>query len=304
MVLVGHYPLDEDSGSTANDRSGNGNDGTVSGATPGATGVLGTTCYSFDATDDYVTTGITTLPSNHTFAAWVNLASVESGGNTSDGQFIVRSEGTDTATLRNSSTGEWEFAVFDGSASTTQISITGSTPTAGTWYHVVGVYDEDAGEGTLYVDGEVDGSDTSSFTLDTSATDISFGGRNDGTRPLNGDLDDVRIYNRALTATEISYLYEATTRPCLVTATKTHSSSVQPDLGNLNYSLNGEGATIYVIGSPGTASEEVQSAVLDGSTSFTLSWSSGHTDFRIDVRGDPLSNPENRVEFQKIALTA
>jgi len=69
----------------------------------------------------------------------------------------------------------------------------------------------------------------------------------------------------------------------LTTATKTFSRSVQPDLQNLDYTLNGQNITLDVIGSPGTASEETVTQALDGSTSYTLSWSDTHTDFRVQV---------------------
>jgi hypothetical protein len=67
----------------------------------------------------------------------------------------------------------------------------------------------------------------------------------------------------------------------LTTATKSFSSNTQPDLQNLSYTLNSQNVTLDVIGSPGTGSEETVSQVLGGSTNYTLTWSSSHTDFRI-----------------------
>lgn len=67
----------------------------------------------------------------------------------------------------------------------------------------------------------------------------------------------------------------------LESATKSFSSSVAPDLTNLSYTLNGETIVLDVIGSPGTASEEVKTQTLDGSSGYTLSWSNTHSDFRI-----------------------
>lgn len=69
----------------------------------------------------------------------------------------------------------------------------------------------------------------------------------------------------------------------LTTATKSFSSSVSPDLQNLSYTLNSQNITLDVIGSPGTASEEIVSQPLDGSTGYSLSWSNSHTDFRVKV---------------------
>lgn len=87
----------------------------------------------------------------------------------------------------------------------------------------------------------------------------------------------------------------------LETATKSFASSKTPDLQNLSYSLNGESITLDVIGSPGTASEEIVSQTLDGSTSYSLSWSSSHTDFRIKVNLDT-TDPTISPTFDAVSL--
>ena len=76
---VAHYKLDETSGSTAIDSSGNGNDGTINGATVNQIGYNGSVgAYSFDGTDDYVDIGhISSLnfsrTDNFTISCWVNV---------------------------------------------------------------------------------------------------------------------------------------------------------------------------------------------------------------------------------------
>ena len=56
--LVGWWPLNEDSGNTAYDLSGNGNHGSLNGGiTQGVVGKGGLTSYSFDGNDDYVDVG-------------------------------------------------------------------------------------------------------------------------------------------------------------------------------------------------------------------------------------------------------
>lgn len=67
----------------------------------------------------------------------------------------------------------------------------------------------------------------------------------------------------------------------LETATKSFSSTTQPDLQNLSYSLNNGAIDLKVIGSPGTPSEEVVTQTLDGATSYKLTWSNSHSDFRL-----------------------
>jgi hypothetical protein len=67
----------------------------------------------------------------------------------------------------------------------------------------------------------------------------------------------------------------------LTTASRTYNEPVSPNLTNLTYSLNGGSITLDVVGSPGTSDEERYKVPLDGATEYGLSWSQGHTDFRI-----------------------
>ncbi len=78
------------------------------------------------------------------------------------------------------------------------------------WHFVVGVVDRAVGA-KIYIDGKLD----SSQALDTSAYDLS-NSRNptmgvndvDASEHFNGDIDEVRVYNRALPASEIQQLYQ------------------------------------------------------------------------------------------------
>jgi len=79
----------------------------------------------------------------------------------------------------------------------------------------------------------------------------------------------------------------------ITTDTKSFSSSSTPDLQNLSYTLNGQSIVLDIIGSPGTASEEIRSQTLDGATSYTLTWSNSHTDFRVKPN---LSSPDRDSE--------
>jgi hypothetical protein len=84
----------------------------------------------------------------------------------------------------------------------------------------------------------------------------------------------------------------------LTTATKSFSNAVAPDLTDLDYTLVGESITLDVIGSPGTASEETVSQTLDGASSYSLTWSNSHTDFRVTANlstADPSTTPTYRA---------
>lgn len=82
-----------------------------------------------------------------------------------------------------------------------------------TWHHVAGVVSKTAGRVTLYVNGAAAG--TTTFSADSAARDYGATrfriGKGSSNWAANGRVDQVRIYNRALSAEDISDLYNETT---------------------------------------------------------------------------------------------
>lgn len=209
MTLVAYYPLDEDSGSTAYDVVG-GNDGTINGATLGATGIAGTTAYSFDGSNDYWTTGGGNAPSlgnSVSVSAWfktteaISWVTHESESNVDADIFRLRGDGSGHATFRV------------GDADSSLNGVSGSiTVNDGVWHLVTGTYD--GSTITIYVDGEFDGSaSVSGGLMNVSSPFVAVGadwysGYTAG-RGGSCDVDDVRFYDRALSPMEVRYLYAA-----------------------------------------------------------------------------------------------
>jgi len=79
--------------------------------------------------------------------------------------------------------------------------ICGGSLTLGNWHHIVGTYD--GSQFSLYVDGELVASTSRSGPIATNNSAVTMGNRGTLDRPFDGDLDEVRIWNRALTAQEI-----------------------------------------------------------------------------------------------------
>jgi len=300
MTLVAHWPLQEDSGD-ANDASGNGNTGTVNGATQGATGLLGATAYSLDGSNDYVNLGnYRDLSAGaFTISLWTNFPSVSNyrvihGTNTNTPKFAVDTPGTSPGKLR--------ILLNDGTNSMT--ATTTNSYDDGVWHFVTATWDGSS-TAKIYVDGEerASSSNSSMGTFDGGKTK-AIGRDGDGDSFYwNGSITAVRDYDHRLTPAEIQYLYDRVTMPTYSTGVKTYGSTITPDLEVPTFTLNGESCEITVVGSPGTASEEKQSASLTGgTTSYTLSWGSSHTDFRLDVTAGPLSNVENRVSISEANL--
>ncbi|MGZ3533564.1 MAG: LamG domain-containing protein [Vulcanimicrobiaceae bacterium] len=81
----------------------------------------------------------------------------------------------------------------------------GITVTAGKWHHVANTYDVTSGNRAIYLDGNRVANDTAfPFTGNTVGTI----GQGVGTY-WPGKIDDMRLYNRALSATEVKQLYNA-----------------------------------------------------------------------------------------------
>ncbi len=188
----------------ANDEK-NLNNGTVSGATIKTNGRFGQ-CYSFDGVDDYIDFGddsslIFDDTDAWSFAQWIKW-------NGPGGKSIVFFSGEHTITkifgLRISSTNQF---VFRDEAQTYHSFGSGSsTPYIDKWAHLVWVADG-AGHLSLYINGSL------FKTLDSvpTAAHIKEIGRGYSNNNYNfsGSIDDVYIFNRALSATEVATLYNA-----------------------------------------------------------------------------------------------
>lgn len=201
--LVAQYPLDDNltSGSVA-DSSGNGNDATINGnPLPGADRYgRATSAYVFDGTGDLLRkTSANSLPdaaAPRTICGWFNRSNLTSS-------VILADTGASTATVGNMfrivglSGGQIKSDFY-----TSANSDSSAASPAGIWSHVCGVYDGSTNKS--YLNGQE--SPAASYTATASATTIALGGTVDFTNILVGSLDDIQIYNRALTAGEVKAL--------------------------------------------------------------------------------------------------
>lgn len=296
------YLLHETSGSTANDASGNGRDGTYDGPTKGQTGLLGHPCPEFDANNDRIDNTYGPY-GNAPFSVvgWIggesqnnNVAAVV--GNY-DGSFpqvklVVRDGGNARFRMRDS-------GGSDGVATNTSIDVTD-----GNWHMLVGTYNPATDSVGISVDGGgfTTVSDDTSDTNLNSGSGVRVGARLDGAEWYTGRIGYMAWFDKFLSGSEIDLLYDTVLgESYLETATKSFTIDTQPDLQDLDYSLNGQSITVDVIGSPGTGSEEVVSQVLGGAAAYDLAWSASHTDFRVKPRlssTDPETTPSvNRIEL-------
>jgi len=208
--LVAWYPFN----GNAKDVTGNGNNGVVSGASL-TYGIEGTTnsAYSFDGVNDYIE-----LPSDEltsygafTISAWAKIVNGPSAAN-GIGYILHRSVDVSMGTSIY-----WIAAVTNGSlyygggaSSYGTGGFSNVVADTSTWRLVTLTYDGNVER--IYVDGSEKNSYTvGAVTNNSSNNKIGIGGtpHNPSYRPAKGSIDDVRIYNRALSASEVGGLYDA-----------------------------------------------------------------------------------------------
>ena len=195
--LVGEWNFN-DFGDMGKDTSGYGNDGTIHGATPVANCISGN-CLSFDGGNDYVSVPTDDIlnpdSSSFTVSAWFNW-----GGKTGE-NIIYNKENLYEARVSN---GYFHYAwqphwSWDGGNSFQIVS--------GKWHHVVVVYDKS--KQYIYGDGELVYLRNQTGNMGTNNNRLGIGTRGTGgpSNVFHGLIDDVRVYNSALTLSQVRKIY-------------------------------------------------------------------------------------------------
>jgi hypothetical protein len=196
--LVAAYSFDAGSGTTVADASGRGNAGIVSGATWTTAG-RNNGGLSFDGVNDLVTVADAAsldLAGAMTLSAWVRPSALGSSWRT----VLVKEQPGNLvyALYANAENGRPSGHVFAGSD---QFAV-GSAPLAlNAWSHLAATWDGSLLR--LYVNGTQVGSRSLTGTMPASSGALRIGGNTVWPEWFAGVLDDVRVYDRALSAAEI-----------------------------------------------------------------------------------------------------
>ncbi len=239
-IPIGHWTFDEASSGTGTgtvlDSAAGAHDGIINGSAVYTPGVVGTGALSFDGVNDHVifptTTGsaLDLEGTNYTIAFWLKYNSTQLGriinmteaADCSGGYTVFLSGGFMRTTHSNfGSVGGGIYGCNDTSNTFPQ------PPATNVWVHVAVVYDEDLGTGTIttYYDGISQGGFTdggpgqpSNPPINPLTSDgndpLRFGTYNGSGQLFKGSLDDVRIYDVALSAAEIFQLTGGTEYAC------------------------------------------------------------------------------------------
>ncbi len=220
--LVGHWTMNAKDGSnsaTAKDVSGQGNDGTVTSATFTNEGRF-KEGYKFDGSGDYVTTGINISEfsfqrtDNFSISIWFkpNTTNINYAGIIQH-QDPLNFDGWNMYIITNNQIG----FVLASSGTDKYSAVTGSnTINVNEWNHAVLTYNgsSDVSGFNLYVDGVLKSlsptdNDCGASIIYSTATAM-IGRRDYSDIDFAGSIDEVRIYNRSLSSTEVANLYNGT----------------------------------------------------------------------------------------------
>jgi hypothetical protein len=199
---IGHWKLNQSSGTTATDFSPHAKHGTVSGTASWTSDCGGEAAFDFNGSSNYIsTTSAAHLQptSALTIAAWVKGDSWGTAGNV---DVVLRKGETDPT--------NYQLAVADGKVALfldelDSVGVRGNTTlSTGQWHHVAAVWD--GATVKIFVNGVLDNTPAArTGTIGTDTRPLYIGGRA-GTDLFDGMIRDVRVYNRALYDAEIKYL--------------------------------------------------------------------------------------------------
>ena len=234
--LRGHWKMDESSGTSTFDFSGQARHANQIGSPAATSGCQLGNCLSFNGSSAYldVGTGFTdTIESAGSLTAWVYRRSNQGG-------IFSRSTGSASTDERlvvffRSDTGNWGWSFANG-ASVQNPQWASNTFPANEWVHFALVWN---GSSTAtYLNGAVFDARSQSVTPEVTGVKTRLGWTEGlGSQFFDGYLDDVRVYSRALTASEVSELakeFYFTRRFYLDTVGRDASGYIQASGGTLD----------------------------------------------------------------------
>lgn len=186
---------------TAYDISGNNINGTLTNGVQYVSDGDGS--WKFDGVDDVITLGYQPLLNNTdiTQEAWVNANSFANGWH---------------GIISNMPSWGTGFSLQIGTTQNIAAMVSGNylktswTPSVNVWYHIVATHRSSDNFTALYVNGVLENTTTRAVSYSENAITTIGVFYTSGSLPFNGEIGSVKTYNRALTATEVTTIYNAT----------------------------------------------------------------------------------------------
>jgi hypothetical protein len=256
--LIGCYSFSGD----ASDGTGNSNNGTTNGATL-TTDRFGksNSAFQFNGFSDYIALPVSPyLNNNYTYSLWARPASIPPSGNKYALLSVGGTGGDQGIDLANNYVGFLGWA--GGGYNNPSVAVgaqSGSLPSVNTWVHIVATRDND--NIRLYINGNFVStvSTLNSLPFYGSATGAIIGGRSTTAGFFyQGAIDDVSIYNRALSDAEVAALFDTFTCETVdlqngLIACYPFSGNANDSRGTNNGTVNGATSVPDRSGNPGNA---------------------------------------------------
>jgi len=306
--LVSYWPLDDAGATGVADVSGAGNDGSQTGTPGNASGLFGTSAYDFDGSDDAIT-----VPHDEsiemsdedavTVSAWVKKDAMQSGW------VAIAQKSDQSYNLQFENGNQPTFTIYDGDWNIVNSGVSLSNDQ---WHHIVGTYN--GNEARIYVNGTLENTQTVTGTMANASgsplgigENLATGGRN-----LDGSIDELRLYDRALSDAEVQALYGVQSGQYTSGWRRASRSLSVDDLALTNVSASTGGGTVTVTVESDTngdgVSDETSDPIpitayetydLDG-----LSTDSDRFRLRVEMTGDaPTRSPVlSRVEIAEATV--
>ncbi|MCX6346292.1 MAG: LamG domain-containing protein, partial [Armatimonadetes bacterium] len=201
--ILAHYTFDETSGNIAKDSSGNGYDATLANNATWVSGKIGG-AVCLDGKKSYVQLPDLGFQPALTIALWVNETSL---GSDDWSTALVHADGWNIGDLH------WQIpckqgnigAAINGAGDVnSNFVFVGNT---NKWVHVAFTYDAKARNMAIYVDGKLENARGMGEARPINLSHSKLGSWGGNSRFFDGKFDDLRIYDRALSAGEIAKLY-------------------------------------------------------------------------------------------------
>ena len=159
----------------------------------------------FNGTDEYVSAGNPTelqFTSDFSISGWFKSSSATSQ------RIISKDDGTNRSYfVQVSTTGVVEAAIYTSGAKQQNDSASGLAD--GNWHHFVFTFENGVGT-KLYIDNGSPTTDSATGTLDNDTNDFEIGRREDNSKFFNGDIDEVAVWNKVLSADDVQTIYNST----------------------------------------------------------------------------------------------
>ncbi len=219
--LISHWTFDEGEGDTAYDTAGSNHGTLVNGPQWTSGQIYGALSFYGDGDHVVIPDDDSLTPSDEiSVSYWINKVEGKGAGiyKMAFCPWGLASPGNSIAYRLNISpdTGYMEFQIFESVSQWDTIQ-SNAMPSLNVWHHIVGTFSH--GAAVIYIDGQLDASETLSVSsIMNDVQPLIIAGMWDycGRSPqfitgLHGFIDDIRIYDRALSSEEVEQLYQSTT---------------------------------------------------------------------------------------------